>query len=82
MLVDAITNRALADAGAARRGWDGAPRSHRRGDSTRPGPRCQEESMLEIALTTVWMVQTGRRLGEPPHLHVLAAEQLIEFWAW
>lgn len=38
--------------------------------------------MLEIALTTVWMVQTGRRLGEPPHLHVLAAEQLIEFWAW
>lgn len=38
--------------------------------------------MLEIALTTVWMVQTGRRLGEPPHLHVLTAEQLIEFWAW
>lgn len=38
--------------------------------------------MLEIALTTVWMVRMGRRLGESPLLHGLAADQLVEFWAW
>lgn len=47
-----------------------------------PGPCGEDETALEIALTTVWMVRMGRRLGESPQLHELSAEQLIEFWAW
>ncbi|MFD0689166.1 hypothetical protein [Actinomadura fibrosa] len=34
-----------------------------------------------MALTTVWMLKTGRLLDRDPILHELTAEELIEFWS-
>ena len=45
------------------------------------GPQSPEEVAIGVALTTQWMLTTGRRLGQEPLLHDLAADQLIDFWA-
>ncbi|RFS83468.1 hypothetical protein D0T12_20690 [Actinomadura spongiicola] len=44
------------------------------------GPRCADESALAMALTTVWMLRTGRLIDRRPLLHELSAEELVEFW--
>ncbi|SEG48008.1 hypothetical protein SAMN04489712_105452 [Thermomonospora echinospora] len=45
------------------------------------GPCSAEEVTLGVALTTTWMLATGRRLNQPPLAHHLPADQLLEFWA-
>jgi hypothetical protein len=45
------------------------------------GPQAGEEFELALALTTQWMLITGRRLGQHPLLHGLSPEELLEFWA-
>jgi hypothetical protein len=45
------------------------------------GPQCPDEILISIALTTTWMLVTSRRLDQPPLLHELTADQLIDFWA-
>jgi hypothetical protein len=45
------------------------------------GPQSSDEAVIGIALTTRWMLITGRRLNEAPLLHGLPADQLIDFWA-
>lgn len=45
------------------------------------GPRSANEIVIGMALTATWMLATGRRLDQPPLLHDLTADQLIDFWA-
>jgi hypothetical protein len=47
----------------------------------RHGPQSLDEIVIGIALTTKWMLITGRRLDKAPLLHDLTADQLIDFWA-
>jgi len=44
-------------------------------------PHSADEVVEAIALTTVRMLATGRRLGCRPLLHTLSADELIDFWA-
>jgi hypothetical protein len=46
-----------------------------------PGPQTADDLVIGLALTTRWMLITGRRLGQWPLLHVLSGAELIEFWA-
>ncbi|MDN3353043.1 hypothetical protein [Actinomadura sp. DC4] len=45
------------------------------------GPRSASETIIGMALTATWMLTTGRRLDQPPLLHELTADQLVDFWA-
>ena len=45
------------------------------------GPQTADEVIIGLALTTCWMLITGRRLYQQPLLHGLSADQLIDFWA-
>ena len=45
------------------------------------GPQSPDEVVIGVALTTRWMLNTGRRLGQVPLLHDLTGDQLIDFWA-
>jgi hypothetical protein len=45
------------------------------------GPQTADEMVIGVALTARWMIATGRRLHEPPLLHSLPADQLLDFWA-
>jgi hypothetical protein len=58
---------------------DGTTRPHP--PKTPLGPQSVNEVIIGMALTTRWMLVTGRRLDQTPLLHDLAADQLIEFWA-
>src|SRR5215467_12030667 len=49
--------------------------------AARHGPRTAEEAAIGLALTTSWMLITGRWMYPGPLLHDLPAEQLIDFWA-
>jgi hypothetical protein len=52
---------------------------------TRPpfvhGPQSPDEVVIGVALTTRWMLDTGRRLDQAPLMHDLTGDQLIDFWA-
>lgn len=50
-------------------------------EERRHGPVTAAETELGVALTAIWMLATGRRLGDVPLAHGLAPEELIEFWA-
>jgi hypothetical protein len=60
-----------------------APQRAARPPGTRqpPGPRTADDIVIGLALTTRWMLITGRRLNQRPLLHILPAEQLLDFWA-
>lgn len=45
------------------------------------GPHTVDDMVIGLALTTTWMLLTGRHLYERPLLHSLTAEQLVDFWA-
>src|SRR5262245_28777160 len=45
------------------------------------GPQSLDETVIGIALTTRWMLTTGRRLDQAPLMHDLTDDQLIDFWA-
>jgi hypothetical protein len=46
------------------------------------GPQSADDVVIAIALTTTWMLATGRRLrSDMPLLHDLNARELIDFWA-
>lgn len=71
-----------------RSGTTPAPYGTSAGGTDRPhlpevliGPRSVNEVIIGMALTTTWMLTTGRRLDQMPLLHDLTADQLIEFWA-
>lgn len=49
--------------------------------SARHGPRSADEALIGVALTTQWMLVTGRRLRQDPTLHDLDLDELIDFWA-
>jgi hypothetical protein len=36
---------------------------------------------MQVALTTSWMLRTGRHLDRAPLLHHLSDAELIDFWA-
>jgi hypothetical protein len=72
----------------ARPGTTAVPYGTRAGGTGRPhppeiliGPRSANEVIIGMALTTKWMLTTGRRLDQTPLLHDLTADQLIDFWA-
>jgi hypothetical protein len=72
----------------ARPGTASVPYGTRAGETGRPhppeiliGPRSANEVIIGMALTTKWMLTTGRRLDQTPLLHDLTADQLIDFWA-
>jgi hypothetical protein len=47
-----------------------------------PGPQSADDLVIGIALTTTWMLITGRRLRSGvPLVHHLTAVELIDFWA-
>ena len=52
---------------------------------TRPpfvhGPQSPDEVVIGVALTTRWMLDTGRRLDQAPLMHDMTVDQLIDFWA-
>jgi hypothetical protein len=56
------------------------PRTRR---AARPvvGPQCGSDVIIGLALTTTWMLITGRCLDHGPLLHGLPAADLIDFWA-
>lgn len=60
-----------------------SPRGRPHQAAPRPdvGPRDPDEAMLEMLLTTTWMLATGRRLYQRPAMHRLSPEELIDFWA-
>jgi hypothetical protein len=45
------------------------------------GPQSPDEIVIGVALTTRWMLNTGRRLDQVPLMHDLTGDQLIDFWA-
>jgi hypothetical protein len=46
------------------------------------GPRSADDVVIAIALTTTWVLATGRRLRcEQPLFHDLNVHELIDFWA-
>jgi hypothetical protein len=46
------------------------------------GPESAEDLVLGLALTTTWMLKTGRHLRcRVPLMHDLTAAELIDFWA-
>jgi hypothetical protein len=45
------------------------------------GPQSPDEIVIGVALTTRWMLNTGRRLDQAPLMHDLTGDQLIDFWA-
>jgi hypothetical protein len=57
------------------------PVAHRPAPGRRHGPRTADEKIIGVALTTRWMLITGRRLHQSPLLHDLPTGQLIDFWA-
>lgn len=69
----------------ARSGTAGVPHGMSTGRPHPPeipfGPRSANEVIIGMALTTKWMLTTGRRLDQIPLLHDLTADQLIDFWA-
>jgi hypothetical protein len=48
---------------------------------TPAGPQTADDAVVGMTLTAVWMLITGRRLGERPLLHTLPAAELMDFWA-
>ena len=45
------------------------------------GPQTADDVIIGVALTTQWMLITGRRLHQSLLLHDLPTGQLIDFWA-
>jgi hypothetical protein len=45
------------------------------------GPQSADEVVMQVALTTSWMLRTGRHLDRAPLLHHLSDTELIDFWA-
>jgi hypothetical protein len=45
------------------------------------GPTSPDEVSIALALTTRWMLATGRCLDQSPLMHDLTGDQLIDFWA-
>jgi hypothetical protein len=58
-----------------------SPPCPRRASAPAAGPRCCDDAVIGIALTTTWMLITGRFLDHEPLLHGLPAADLIDFWA-
>jgi hypothetical protein len=53
-----------------------------RGPGPLRGPQSPDDVVMGIALTTTWMLATGRRLRcGVPLFHDLAAPELVDFWA-